>query len=166
MKKIKVLDSKRLYVKKTRNGSGLFVSWQVEKGKLILKVLGTPFSVKDEKKFNEKIIANSFRFDEKTYINPSDEPADFINHSCSPNCSIVKIDNKLYLLSLRKILPDSEILIDYSTIMAKDDNWKMKCNCGSKNCRIIISKFDTLPPKLQKKYLEIGIVPRHIINVN
>ncbi len=32
------------------------------------------------------------------------------------------------------------------------DEWKMKCKCGSENCRKIISTFNALDDKTKKKY--------------
>lgn len=126
-------------------------------------MVGKFFSTKIEKKLSRKVISNSIRFDEKRYINPLGEFGDYINHSCSPNCIITKENGKLWVVSLRRLSKNSEILIDYSTIMAKDDDWSMKCNCGTEYCRNNILKFGLLPEKLQKKYIKLGAVPIYIL---
>lgn len=56
-----------------------------------------------------------------------------------------------------------KVTFDYSTILAKDDIWEMKCNCGSKHCRKTIKKFSTLPKRLKEKYTPLGMVPKYIL---
>ena len=53
---------------------------------------------------------------------------------------------------MRLIKKGVEITFDYA--MNNIDNWKMECNCGSKNCRKVISTFDVLDEKTKKKYLD------------
>jgi hypothetical protein len=79
---------------------------------------------------------------------------------------VVKKQKKLYVLAHTTIKPNEEIVIDYSTIIADDDIWKMKCSCGNKNCRKIIGKFSRIPKKLQKEYLTLGVVPEYILAIN
>ena len=52
---------------------------------------------------------------------------------------------------MKPINKGEEITIDYA--MNNIDNWRMKCNCGSKNCRKIIGSFNMLDERTQKKYL-------------
>ncbi|MBI2625395.1 MAG: hypothetical protein HYW70_03640 [Candidatus Nealsonbacteria bacterium] len=62
---------------------------------------------------------------------------------------------------LLRISIRGEITFDYSTTMDEDD-WGMDCQCGSKSCRGRIRDFKYLPPDIQKKYLDLGIVPEYI----
>ena len=61
------------------------------------------------------------------------DSADFINHSCNPNCSIA---NKFIMKTNRKVMVDEELTADFSN--HKSEGEKFVCNCGSKNCRKII----------------------------
>lgn len=61
------------------------------------------------------------------------DSADFINHSCEPNCKIV---NFLIMLTKRIILPEEELTADFDS--GQEFGKKTKCNCKSKKCRKII----------------------------
>lgn len=56
---------------------------------------------------------------------------------------------------MRAIKKGEETVFDYA--MNNIDNWTMKCNCGSKNCRKIVSNFNALNDKTKKKYQEYTI---------
>lgn len=80
-----------------------------------------------------------------------------INHSCDPNCGI-RQENKLY--ALRDIQADEELSYDYSTTVPKYKAWwKMRCHCGSKNCRKVISSYNKIPKDQLQKYLNLRVLP-------
>lgn len=160
------MESKTLIVKKAKNGKGLFVKKNFKARQKIFEVKGKIVSTKQFMRLSQKIKDNTFRFDEEHYLVPTGEFGDFINHSCKPNCSVRKIGRKIFIFSIKNIKESSELLIDYSTIIADDDWWKMRCNCKSKNCRKIVNKFITLPKKVQKKYLGSEMVPEYIYSLN
>ncbi len=56
----------------------------------------------------------------------------FINHSCDPNCKIIRKDGRILFYSKRQIIKDEELTIDYSF---DKDSEKEICKCKSKNCR-------------------------------
>ncbi len=149
-----------LVVKETKNGNGVFTEKDFKANEIILKMKGKIISLEEETTLNEHSKANTCRFSKTTYLSP-EGLGDFINHSCNPN-AYCKSNNGLYILAIDDISKGHEILIDYSTIMADDDEWTMKCNCGSINCRKIIKKFITLEKDLQNKYIKMGIVPDYI----
>lgn len=61
-------------------------------------------------------------------------PLWYCNHSCAPN---VAYDASGNLHAVRNISRDEELCFDYSTI---DGNpaFRMKCSCGSVNCRGVV----------------------------
>src|SRR3989344_5308661 len=65
---------------------------------------------------------------------------------------IQHIKGEIKLFVPRNKKEGEEITIDYS-IIEGDDMWKMKCNCGEKNCRKIIRSIQYLPTRTFKKYL-------------
>ncbi len=75
------------------------------------------------------------------------EDADFVNHSCSPNCGI---KNALKIVAMRDIKPGEEITIDYA--MQECSEFRMKCRCGSRDCRKTVTGRDWKIRRLQKKY--------------
>lgn len=95
-----------------------------------------------------------------SYLGPSGEMDDYINHSCNPNCSLFIIGKRAFLYSLYVIPANSEITFDYSTSSTDDkDNWIMQCNCGSHNCRKSISGYQYLPDNLKQQYKADGMIP-------
>jgi hypothetical protein len=75
------------------------------------------------------------------------EDADFLNHSCVPNCGI---KDKLKIVAMRDIDIGEEITFDYA--MSESSKYSMRCECGRKKCRRIITGDDWKIPELQKKY--------------
>jgi len=98
-------------------------------------------------------------------MDPGNKMGYWLNHSCSPNSRVDKINGKIFIITARDILKNKEVLIDYSTILAKDDIWEMICNCGEKNCRKVVKRFNTLNKKLKDKYIDLGIVPKYILDI-
>jgi uncharacterized protein len=62
-------------------------------------------------------------------------PAKYVNHSCNPNTRVKNFCD----VAMRNIKKGEEITSDYTNDLNSDEI--MNCNCGSKNCkRIITSK--------------------------
>lgn len=76
------------------------------------------------------------------------EDDDFFNHNCSPNAGI---KGHLLMVAMRDIAKGEEVTYDYAMTDA-DYNYSFRCNCGSKNCRKVITTKDWKNPALQKKY--------------
>ena len=101
-------------------------------------------------------IAESIQVSENHYLTKINLPnhieeVDFFNHSCTPNLGI---QGQIILVAMRDINLGEELTFDYATIEIQDkDNVKpFKCNCGSKNCRNIITRDDWKRKDLQKRY--------------
>ncbi len=71
----------------------------------------------------------------------------YINYSCNPNIGMLGKDT---VVAFRDIYPNEELTIDYA--MIANDDMSMTCNCGSTNCRKIITGKDWMEPELQIKY--------------
>ncbi len=61
----------------------------------------------------------------------------YLNHSCDPNCKIVRKMGKILVYSKRLIKPSEELTIDYSF---DKDSKKEICKCGSENCRSFMNE--------------------------
>ena len=81
-----------------------------------------------------------------------------MNHSCEPNAGL---KNDRYLVAIENIAKGEEVNIDYSTLFL--EGWSMKCECGRKSCRKLISTFDTLSPKDQERLKDYISSYVHII---
>ncbi len=148
------LSSKIERRKSSHSGEGLFVKEKILKRELIIDFStgpGTILNKEQAKKLFETGYDYMLQTGDGTYFaatNESElEDADFLNHSCDPNCGI---NGSLRIVALRDIKPGEELVFDYA--MNESSEFEMGCNCGSKNCRKIITGNDWKDPELQKKY--------------
>ena len=82
-----------------------------------------------------------FSVDSKTVIDAGvgGNEAQFINHSCEPNCAAVTEKKHVYIEALRDIAPGEELLYDYNLTRHDDDapdlEERYTCHCGAPTCR-------------------------------
>ena len=119
-------------IKKSKiSGRGVFAARNFKKGEVVLDWRDSPVLTseqltklpEDEKKFVY------YGYEKPILVNP---PARFVNHSCSPNTFIKDYRG----IAKKDIKKGEEITEDYS--LEHNPNFKLKCNCGSKNCKSII----------------------------
>ncbi len=159
-------ENKNLIVRVSRNGNGVFTKRLFVKDELIFEVKGKLITCFEDEEVDEETRANTYRYDETRYISPKDRIGDFLNHSCNPNARVVKVGKKLFIKVIKPIQKEKEVFIDYSTIIAIDDTWTMKCNCGSTRCRKRVGMFTSLPKKLKQKYIDSEMIPGYIISIS
>lgn len=70
-----------------------------------------------------------------------------INHKCDNN---IGFDSKGNFITIKKIRKGEELFYDYG-LSISDPKYKMKCNCGSKNCRKFVTGNDWKDPEFRKK---------------
>lgn len=158
-------ENEDLFITKSRNGSGVKVKRTFNKSENIFEVNGILMTCNEDDDVDDETRNNTYRYDEDLYLSPKGGIGDFLNHSCNPNSRLIKVGKKIFISAIKKILPKREVLIDYSTIIASDDSWKMKCNCGSVRCRGKIGKFKLLPKDIKEKYIKNNIVPEYILEI-
>ena len=65
--------------------------------------------------------------------------ARFINHSCAPNCDAVIDDGRIWIETIRDVVPGEELAYDYAYILEERHTPAAKrrypCNCGAQECR-------------------------------
>jgi SET domain-containing protein len=65
--------------------------------------------------------------------------ARFFNHSCGPNCTSRIVRRRVYLETLREIMPGEELTYDYEIPNEGETEEtareKYPCHCGAPNCR-------------------------------
>lgn len=104
------------------HGRGIFTKKKIKKGSIIYNISLKKIS-KNPKKRLAKIGKNKY---------VSDKILNHINHSCNPNAKL-NIKNKPNLTTLRGILPNEEITVNYNK--TELHRKKIKCLCKSKNCK-------------------------------
>lgn len=154
-------SEKFLIVKNTKNGKGVFANKNFKSGEIIFEFHGKFFTFEELPTPYNEVEDHYVQIGENLYMGPSGGIDDFFNHSCAPNAGLKIDDKKVFLVAITDIKNGDEITWDYSTTMDEDD-WEMNCECDSKNCRGRIRDFKYLPPEIQKKYLNLGIVPEYI----
>lgn len=139
------------------NGKGLFSIDRIKKGEVITVSGGFIIDENEYKKMKNRTRKFFMKYSTPVadgfYIisglnSKSLEPDDFYNHSCSPNCGL---SGHLIITALRDIEKDEELTLDYATFEDSND-FRLECNCGSPECRKIITGNDWMKSELQKKY--------------
>ena len=91
----------------------------------------------------------SIQIEEDLYLVTANEgPADWVNHSCSPNAGLL---GQVVLVALRDIRVDEEICFDYATSDGSSYD-EFECGCGAKTCRHHVTGDDWKLPELQARY--------------
>lgn len=148
-----MLEWEKIYLKKSPiNKLGIFAKQRIAKNEVIFNFRGPvvkyPFYPNDYKgpcwlNFGHRIWG----------VPLNNTPWRFINHSCFSNSGFGRAGE---VVAMRPIEEDEEITIDYSITEGTARKWKLKCRCGAKNCRGIISAIQYLPNEVfarQKKYI-------------
>ncbi len=124
---------KSLIVKKSKiHGKGVFANRNFKKGSIVIKYNLKPLTKKEFENLSESEKHFTSFENNKYWLFPS--PERFVNHSCNPNTN-PDLVNK-YDIAIRDIKKGEEITTDY-----RKDNvpgLDMKCNCRSKNCKLVI----------------------------
>lgn len=118
------------------HGKGIFALRDISKGVDIIQYRGEVISKKEGTKralLQEKNGAlYVFSLNKKKDIDGMDggNGAQYINHSCDPNCESLNYDDEeIWIQSIKKIKKGEELTYDYGF---DDEGF---CLCGSKNCR-------------------------------
>jgi hypothetical protein len=75
---------------------------------------------------------------------PEPEPADFVNHSCEPNCGM---KGSVLVVALRDIEAGEELTYDFATTDGSDYD-EFECACGSPLCRGKVTGHEWMLPEL------------------
>ncbi|MFA5992915.1 MAG: SET domain-containing protein-lysine N-methyltransferase [Candidatus Pacearchaeota archaeon] len=149
---------KSFSIKKVRDiGKGLYANKNFKKGELLFKI-----DLSKLKTYSSEETKNHPQNEHADYVGKGRyvitfHPYSYINHSCNPNV-LIKHDTikKSRFYAMRDIKVGEQLTYDYG-VNALDqidkELWKVKCKCGSKNCRKILSTcFFNQTPEIQKRY--------------
>jgi SET domain-containing protein len=123
----------------TRKGSsiqgiGLFATDLISTGARVIEYVGA--KIGSEEMLRRCAAGNFFIFalQNGEYIDGSVDQnlAQFINHSCEPNCEIRWEEDHIWIVALRDIAPGEEITFNYTYDL--EDYRRYPCNCGSPHC--------------------------------
>lgn len=139
-------NSPNVVVKKSKiQGKGVFAVRDFKKGEIVLKWEKPHFITEKEYHKLPKKDRKYVDVLKGKYI-LMQIPERYVNHSCDANTYMGKFCD----IAKRNIKKGEEITADYSEEVAMD--FKMRCRCGSKNCRRIITRTGAKNIKKQNKY--------------
>ena len=133
-----------------KGGLGVFAREPIAAGTTVAAFGGAAVDRRELAALGEAVQHHSLQIDEELYLAsvPPFDPADYVNHSCDPNCGIV---GSVLLVAMRDIAADEEICFDYA-MTDSDDYDQFECGCGTDLCRQVVSGDDWKRPDLRDRY--------------
>ncbi len=128
------------------SGQGAFAIRRIRKGSRIIEYLGERISQDEaDRRYDDTLIEHPrvllFSVDDRTAIDAgvNGNEAQFINHSCEPNCRAVTKRGRVHIWAVRDILPGEELTYDYNLTrdgVGDDEAYRRyACHCGAPSCR-------------------------------
>jgi SET domain-containing protein len=127
-------------------GMGAFAIREIPAGTRIIEYAGERISQEEaNERYDDTAMSRHHTFlfsvDDDTCIDASREynEARYINHSCEPNTEAVDEKGRIYIYSLRDIMPGEELVYDYAferdEHTTEEDEQRYACHCGAPTCR-------------------------------
>ncbi len=128
------------------HGLGAFAARKIRKGTRVAEYLGERISSEEGSRRYDDDASDSphvllFSIDEHTVLDAAvgGSDAQYINHSCEPNCESEIIDGRAFVIALRTIREGEEITydyhLDYEGKQTEEIRRKFACRCGAATCR-------------------------------
>ncbi len=133
-----------------KGGQAIFARTALKKNEVLAVWGGQVSTLEQVLALSREQQGHTIQIEEGLYLTPIDmeEPADFINHSCSPNAGIC---GQITLVAMRDISPGEEITFDYA--MADGSSYdEFDCACGAITCRGRVSGNDWKRAELWARY--------------
>jgi uncharacterized protein len=133
-------------------GRGLFAVEPIAKGEIVAIKGGHIFNRQTLNRIQEILGPAEIQIGEDLFIGPLTEEERegsmiFSNHSCDPNIGVL---GQIVFVAMRDIQSGEELTHDWAT--TDYDTYEMECNCGSINCRRLITGQDWRKKEIQEKY--------------
>ncbi len=134
-------------------GRGIFAIERIEKGEIVAIKGGHIFNGQKLKELEKSLGSAEIQIGEDLFVGPvTHEEREaamlFLNHSCDPN---VGVKGQIIFVAMQDIEVGEELTQDWA-MTDDDDSTHMKCNCGSPQCRGLITGKDWKNKELQKRY--------------
>lgn len=144
--------SKKCEVRQTgdRGGHTVVARQAIAKGELIVVWSGKLVEGGELEALPATVRRYSLQVEEDHYlVSLSDcEPADYVNHSCSPNAGL---SGQIGLVAMRDISAGEEVTYDYAMSDGSPYD-EFTCGCGSVECRGRVSGDDWKRSELWQRY--------------
>lgn len=131
-------------------GLGVFATADIPAGTTVAGFGGHVVERAEFDLLAEDLRTHSLQVDDRLYLVslPPFAPADYVNHSCEPNCGIV---GSLLLVTMTDVVAGEELCFDYAMTDTNDYD-EFVCACGTPSCRRLITGGDWKLPELQERY--------------
>lgn len=141
------MDNPKVKVRRTKKfGKAVFAEKAIRKGEVIA-IFDGPLLDDDFEPWTKDLYNHTIQVGPALWRD-SKGIARLINHSCEPNCGI-RFKNRV--VAMRAIRAGEQVTWDYE-MTEKNPHWRMRCKCGSVECRRVIGNYKNMPAKLRKKY--------------
>ena len=127
------------------HGRGVFAARAIRKGETIIEYRGrrTTWDEASETQTDDDDPYHTFLFslDDGRVIDAGvrGNAARWINHSCDPNCDAIVEDGRIWIETIRDVLPGEELAYDYGLVLESRHTAAAKrrfpCKCGAERCR-------------------------------
>lgn len=134
-------------------GTGLFATAPIAAGETVVVKGGYIMTKAQRDKVGETLGPSEIQITDDLFIGPV-QPSEregammHLNHSCDPNLGL---NGQIAYVAMRAIAAGEELTFDYA-MTDNEEDLEMRCNCGAKDCRTIITGKDWKDLKLQEKY--------------
>jgi SET domain-containing protein len=133
-----------------KGGQGVFAREAIPANTTVAGFGGAMVDRRELHKMGEAVEHHALQVDDDLFLAsvPPFDPADYVNHSCDPNCGIV---GSVLLVTMRDVAAGEELCFDYA-MTDMDDYDQFPCHCGTAICRDVVSGDDWKIPELRDKY--------------
>jgi SET domain-containing protein len=131
-------------------GTGVFAIEDIAAGTTVAAFGGIVVTGSEMRALGERVCAHALQIDEDLFLAsvPPFDPADYVNHSCDPNCGIV---GAVLLVTRRAVEAGEELCFDYA-MTDSDDYDEFTCACRTPECRGVVRGTDWKRSELQERY--------------
>ena len=131
-------------------GIGVFATAPIPANSTVAGFGGRVVDGRELSSLGEAVRIHALQIDDDLFLAslPPFDPADYVNHSCAPNCGIV---GSVLLVTMRAVAAGEELCFDYA-MTDSDDYDQFKCNCNTSACREVVSGDDWKRPELRDRY--------------
>lgn len=134
---------------KGKGHKGVFAREQITHSEVIAIWTGDVMTRMEFMRLPEVARRLTIQIEEELYLSGMGaDPADFMNHSCSPNAGL---SGQIVVIAMRDIAIGEEICFDYAMSDGTDYD-EFECECGAPDCRKYIRGTDWRNPKLWQLY--------------
>ena len=131
-------------------GMGIFAVAAIPAGTTVAAFGGCVLDRAELDALDEELRVHALQVDDDLFMAselPFDD-ADYVNHSCEPNCGIV---GSVLLVTMRDVAAGEELCFDYA-MTDTDDYDEFECSCSTPSCRGTVTGADWKQPELRDRY--------------